>query len=768
MDQPALNLSDNLGMTRSAAADALSREIMQHEDENKNRSYLSRLIVGVTEVFHGEDKSLAHLNNLQNSILLAKEAGDPKFAIDPKLATEAQSQTDSVIAQDKEARSSANSWSANISNFTMSAGLFFPGKAGYALAAFTNAADSAHPADSMTHQGLDVLLGASKGAALKLTFDKVGQSEMNIALKAGTLSISNRLAEVGLNSHTYIDDKTGNASVTDGLWKTAKTVADPYQLGMDLATFGGGYLLLNKMGISPEFARSNPMIAQAMTGAGFGFSSGFFSDLQNQQKLGNGDHIDLGSALKNGFVQMGLDGAAASIGGFRMQQMLSAARPVESFGPQRAQASGPPGLDMSHIAGIYGFDKRPVARIREPLSTPFALVDATKPSSASSTLAPQRELSPGVKEFHTDTDVSQLLSGLRAQGLNAKALLNVREILSDGKSSGDPALGPEKTLLIQHIEPGTKLAPEANSADILATCNPELLKTLGLKDVDSRHLFPEANDGGITLQVPGSNRLRFSLADATNETGSANDSSLMLGRPPARPLGIENPYEPFVKGPHTVSDLLRGLTINDNISNVHSIDGRLGVDEIADAMSKVKMPVEKIIGGGGDSIAFKMTDGKILKLTDRPWDPDWGARTLTWRDQQVRFDAHILGKPQQIRVGDQTITYYVQQDGITPVSKADTRYFDGLLDADGKFVFWDQSKKDLVHGPDQLAYVPLQQFKSGLLTAIPVPEPSTGRLTRGLALIDYDAVRLPGDVPQFESGGSWDYARYDFSPVDRR
>jgi len=73
-----------------------------------------------------------------------------------------------------------------------------------------------------------------------------------------------------------------------------------------------------------------------------------------------------------------------------------------------------------------------------------------------------------------------------------------------------------------------------------------------------------------------------------------------------------------------------------------------------------------------------------------------------------------------------------------------------------------------VHGPDQLAYVPLQQFKSGLLTAIPVPEPSTGRLTRGLALIDYDAVRLPGDVPQFESGGSWDYARYDFSPVDRR
>jgi hypothetical protein len=39
---------------------------------------------------------------------------------------------------------------------------------------------------------------------------------------------------------------------------------------------------------------------------------------------------------------------------------------------------------------------------------------------------------------------------------------------------------------------------------------------------------------------------------------------------------------------------------------------------------------------------------------------------------------------------------------------------------------------------------------------------------RGLALIDYDAVRIAGTEPKQEPGrGSWRYGNYDFEPFEK-
>jgi hypothetical protein len=355
----ATNSPGRAGENRSAASDALTREILEHQEEEKNRSYLSKLAVGASEYFHGNQKSLEHMDALRQSAMLSKMSGDEKGV------EAAGRQAQSAVAQDRDSRRSAESWSNHSSNFLKSVGVFFPGKPGYAMAAIAGAADAAHPSDSPLRQGVDLALGAGKGAVMKLAFDEIAGSRMHVALKAGAMSISNRLADVGLDSHTYFDRQSGEFSLLSGLEKAGMAAADPRQLGMDLLTFGGGYLMMSKLGVTPELTRVNPRLAQIIAAAGFGFSSGFFSDMQAQQRLGGEFKMD--SALKSAFLQMGLDGTAAVLGCYRQHQLESAIRQEpEAIEPHAAvQNSGQSessGLDRSMVEGVYGLDNRPVAR----------------------------------------------------------------------------------------------------------------------------------------------------------------------------------------------------------------------------------------------------------------------------------------------------------------------------------------------------------------------------------------------------------------------
>lgn len=746
--------------SRSASADALAREILEHREEDKNRSYLGKFVFGLTEGMHGSSRSLDRMDALMTQSMAAQMAGDSRGV------AEAQKQMAEAYSQDRDARKSASAWTSHSTNFAKSIGLFFPGKGAYAASALLGAADAVHPEDSLGRQSADALLGAGKGAALKYTFDKVGKSEMNIALKGATMSLGNRFAEIGLDSHTYFD-KAGNLDLTGGAWKTAKTLADPHQLGNDLLTFGAGFYALKKLGLTPEFAKANPLAAQALTGAGFGFSSGFFSDVQMQKKLGEG--FDLSSALKSAVLQMGLDGTAAAIGGARMQQLNNAAL-RESPNMVALDKAAPTILSKEHVVGIYGLDNRPIARphanglesvpaagspdlvlkgadaslqLSTNLATKPDLHHAEIANSGSVNIAAQidaaaKSSSPlaRVREFVSTEDVSSLIPRLREQGLNGEALLKVRELISK-----DGSVGPEQTLLVRHLEPGTKAASiSMKGVDLLASCNPELLSKLGLGDLQASHIFPEGGSAQVLLQVPGSNRLRFSLTDARI---NPSDNAITLGAQK--------------ESGQTVSEWLRALDMKDRMSDLH--DTKL----IARAMEHYKAPIKRFLGGGNETIAFEMTDGGVLRITEKPFRPDWGSRTIEVNGKEVQFDASILGQRKQVQIGDNVVNYYEQQKGITPVSAKDLARFEDLIDRDGRYVFWDNDQSSW--GQSQLAYVPLLKNSNGILTAIPIP----GRTTnRGLALIDYDAVRITGTEPKQADGRqSWRYGQYDFEPFDR-
>lgn len=619
----------------SSDLDALRSQIERHQKEDEKRSYLGSAISFVTEMIHGKNQSLNSMETLLSRAEVLKQQG--------KTAELAGLSRDigAAIKADEDSLSSASSWSRHSSSFVKSVGLFLPKAPGFFVSALTSAADSARASDSAIHQGLDLALGAGKGLALKWSFDKIGNSQMNLAGKAFLMSSSSRLAEVGLNSHNYIDSKTGNVDIPSGLWSTAKTVADPAQIVNDMALFGGTYLALRRLGIGPEFAKANPLLSQTLVGGGFGASGGFFGELQRQRLAG--EELNVAGLLKSSLIEGGLTGAAAAIGGYRQIQLDRALA-------QKLEAVANNKVDELSVRGESGSSSK-------------------------------------VRNFVAKENLDGLLERLRA---GSPALLQVRE-LSGGKQAG---LGPEKTLLVQHLEPGAKVDPRmAEQAKLVACCGVDGLAA----SQRGKHIFASAEQ--VTLQVPGSKLLRFSLGDGPK----------LLPDSPALALG----------GGHKVSDLIRKMNMNEPFALTKDLD------VFAKAMEHYQQPATRIIGGV-TGLAIELQNGRILRVTDMPIDPHWGGRTLRVGDKQVRMDAKLEGL-QQVQVGRDVISYYLQQKLQSPVSTADLKFFENLVKKDGRYSFWDNAK-----GEGQLGYEPLPG----------------GR--KGIVLLDYDAVRIKGQEPRFD------------------
>ncbi len=267
----------------------------------------------------------------------------------------------------------------------------------------------------------------------------------------------------------------------------------------------------------------------------------------------------------------------------------------------------------------------------------------------------------------------------------------VREVTASG------ALGPQQNILIQHLEAfqggSSKLAINAKAADLIATCNPSQLP----EGLMPKHIMKTAQSVYVTQDPTG--RLRFTDSEPT---------ALRPGE--SEPVKLDS----------TVSDLLLSKGTPKHIENTHDKTA------IAEAMRHFKTPV-RYFNSGVDNISFELPDRSILKVTDHGWDPTWGTREFRTPDGIRPFDGPMLRKPQTIELGDTTVTYFVQKRLLTPVTTADIRNFDRLINEDGKYKFWDNDFKS--HGAKQLGI-----------------DPDNGKLY----LIDYDAVRDPRLVPRFE------------------
>jgi hypothetical protein len=642
----------------SEALELLRQDIATHREQTANKSYLGTAVSTITSL--GRADSLAPVEKLSADLQDAVKKGDDARAA--KLAADASM----LVSEDKKAMHTDSLVTQYGTGMIKTAGLFIPGKPGYALAGLAYALDQAKPGDSFGNQLTDGGLGLAKGMALKGTFQHVGGMELGIAAKAVTLGISSRVADSALTRQTYSDGNGGYNALT-GLTRTLDKSFNRNALVSDVVTFGLAYGALGGLnGITGGALKNSPFFSTIATGGVFGISSGSVQEINRQQEAG--EKFDFGKVLTSAALTGATDMIAAGPGA-KMTSMRASALESQSKPAEHQTNADQTSTLADQLKGAPTIERNfPGSTSRE-----FQLVDGNQ----------------------------QLIEQLR-NSPDRFILAPVQEVSPTG------SLGPEKNMLIQHLQPGQSGAPKTfwyQAADLIASCNPKLLP----EDFQSKHIIPSAESLYLTQGVGG--RIRFS------------DTVPIELRP--------NQPQPIKLG-NTVSELILGSQTPKHLEDTHDKAA------IAAAMRNFKTPV-RYFNGGADSIAFELPDHHILKITDHGWDPTWGTREIWTPQGMKRIDAPILQKPQTINVDRETaVTYFVQKRMMSPVTANDLRLFDNQIERDGKYKFWDNDFQS--HGKNQLGFDPD---------------------THELYVIDYDSVRLPHLVPDQTIGGSsWVGNRY--------
>jgi len=231
------------------------------------------------------------------------------------------------------------------------AALFYPGAAGVAGYVAMSALDQAHPNDSLKNQAEDFALGATKGALMVGAFRATAELPTNalgLAGRGATLGVASRLLDSGLDRHTYINPNTGAVDLAGGLSNVFKTTFQPGALAIDAATFAvAGGLAQGATSLTRGALAGNLAATNAMTGGIFGFSSGAFNELRQEQV--NKQSISPLSILGQGLESGAVMAVAAIPGGLKMQHDLNVANTART--ESRQEQSSPNGARDRIIPG---------------------------------------------------------------------------------------------------------------------------------------------------------------------------------------------------------------------------------------------------------------------------------------------------------------------------------------------------------------------------------------------------------------------------------
>lgn len=346
------------------------------------------------------------------------------------------------------------------------AGLFLPGKLGYATSGLTYALDQAKPSDSVSDQLIDGGLGLAKGLGTRATFQIVGSKELGIASKAVSLGISTRVIDSALTRQTYAE---GNSySALAGLSRTFDQSFNRSALAADVITFGlahGAASGLN--GITGGALKNSPFLSNVTTGGFFGVSAGGVSEINRQRQAG--EQFDISKVLTTAALT-GVTDMVASVPGAHLTAKRAAR--VTELAENTSDMPTGRGSDSSKIAPLVQ------RNFNGSTAREFQLVNASE----------------------------SVLN--RVRGSNTTPVVTaVQEVMRGGE------LGPVKNMLIQHLEPGKSGTSTVESnkgiygfADLIATCNPSALP----EALRRNHVIPQAES--IYLTESNTGRLRFTDA----------------------------------------------------------------------------------------------------------------------------------------------------------------------------------------------------------------------------------------------------------------
>ena len=638
----------------SQALDLLQHEARVHQQQLAETGLLGLAFAGVSEFWHHSDRAYDQVSNLSNAI--QKDLAGGRTSAAAQLAGSAKT----LIENDQAALKSRGEIAQVGSGIVQAAGLFMAGRKGFALAGVAAALDAIKPGskDSFGDQAADVGLGVTRAFALKGAFMAAAKFNLGMSTTAVGLGVTSRFSDLAFNRKTYLDSQTGGYDAKLGAGRVWAGTADKGALVSDIITFAVARGALGKLNSATDGAlTANKLWSNMAVGGVFGLSQGSVAEVIRQ---GHGGTFEPGQFARRTLLSGATSMAGAAFGGAGIQRMIAAEA------EQSALAAKP----LPEVAGVEsGRSFASLPNIREARS------------NFSGSTSRQYQIVGG------DRNVSGPLAG----SLGAAVFARVREVGAGG------VLGLEQNLLVQHTADGIPLnAALAAKADIVATCNPEMLPP----GVRAKHIMPSVQETLWLTQKAGG-RLNFTerLAEALSPGAS----------------------QPVALGNRSVSDILKDPKTLDRI---YSKPNPHDLGFYSDALRGFKIPAKQVLVGGADSLVLELADDSILKITHQEWNPDWGRRTYTDAQGNVhRFDARIIGQPTTFKRSDGVATYYIQERATTPVRESSVSIFANRLDQDGKYSFWDRD-------PTQLGTVDI------------------GNGRRGLVLLDYDAVRPPHLVPR--------------------
>lgn len=290
--------------------DALKLQIEAHRRHELRESWLGHSVGWLTSQNGKSNDSLRQLERLRDKADKELKAGDTQALKVTKQEIEAQ------IKFDREALAWKDELTRYGGGFAKAAALFSRGRIGAAATIGLHGMDQARCGDSTLANFADLTLGGTKGATMRLVFDKVGHAPIGPASKGIILGLANTTLESGLSRQQYIDETTGGLTKNSfgrGLLHSTLTAVDPQARAIDGAIFVAGHGMFKGINSTTGGALERSKLLSTMfTGGTFGVSSGAAGELLRQQH--DKERFDPAKIAVRGLLQGSVDSLAAGFG----------------------------------------------------------------------------------------------------------------------------------------------------------------------------------------------------------------------------------------------------------------------------------------------------------------------------------------------------------------------------------------------------------------------------------------------------------------------
>ncbi|HEY9784732.1 MAG TPA: hypothetical protein V6D17_04955, partial [Candidatus Obscuribacterales bacterium] len=308
--------------------EALRKQIREHEEIDRNRGLFQR----IGGLFEGDDeRSLTKLKEVEQQARLLESQG--------KKDELAKLDIPGLVNSDRAAIREQDDASHYASSFVKGVTLFLPnrGKLGWlapVTAGVVHGLDQVKLSSSvpLQEQAVGFTTGFAKGAAIKLTMDKVSGSSWRTWEKGLVIGGSASGLETVLTPHNWRNER-GEFSTATALSRTVESTA--LGAGTGAVIFPVGHRLFKGASkLTAGRLESSPLASNMGIGFTFGASSGFTGEALTQFQEGKFDPARL---TKRTIYQAGIDSLAGA-GGHTMGKLYAPSQPHAFFQNQEGRS----------------------------------------------------------------------------------------------------------------------------------------------------------------------------------------------------------------------------------------------------------------------------------------------------------------------------------------------------------------------------------------------------------------------------------------------